>query len=516
MTYTKNLGLTAIIGAFAFGAVACGDDDDPTPTTGAGGSTTTTTTTSGMGGETASNTIADIAAGNDDLQTLVAAATEAGLLDTLADPDVELTVFAPTDAAFEQALTDLGLTADQLLGNQALLTAILRYHIVAGEVPSSAITGPGFAQTDGGYTLFYNATDTVELNGGADTTTDGGADVTTPDIDADNGIVHIIDRVLLPPDILDLARYAIESNNAQLGELATALDAENLTGLFDVDLLTDDLSTVTEYTVFAPTDEAFPDTPPAQPALSTILTYHVVTGAVDSGSIPAVTGPSAAEASFTDGGTTRSYNLSLLFDTSNGVKINGGSGDGATELGADVAVADLRAVNGYVHVIDGTLLPLNVAQVALAGGFSTLVDAVTASAPIPSALTGLPNDVSVLDALSQPTLAPLSVFAPTNDAFVTAFPGGLPTGNGADATILGVLGLHVIPGALPVRAQDLPGDTATTVSPLAGSDLSFDTAATPPSVTVTNGGTTAGIVITDVGATNGIVHVIDGVLLEGT
>ena len=97
MTYTKNFGLTAILGALSIGAVACGDDD-PNPTTGAGGSTTTSTST-GMGGETASNTIADIAAGNEDLEPLVAAATAAGLVDTLADPNVELTVFAPTDAA---------------------------------------------------------------------------------------------------------------------------------------------------------------------------------------------------------------------------------------------------------------------------------------------------------------------------------------------------------------------------------------------------------------------------------
>ena len=79
--------------------------------------------------------------------------------------------------------------------------------------------------------------------------------------------------------------------------------------------------------------------------------------------------------------------------------------------------------------------------------------------------------------------------------------------------LLGVLALHVIALPLPVRAEDIP---STDVPPLAGSDLTFDTAATPPTVGVTGGGTTAGIALTDIGATNGIVHVIDTVLLEGT
>jgi uncharacterized surface protein with fasciclin (FAS1) repeats len=207
-----------------------------------------------------------------------------------------------------------------------------------------------------------------------------------------------------------------------------------------------------------------------------------------------------------DGGTTREVSLGLLFDSTDGVKINGGSGSSASSLGANVVVADVVGTNGIVHVIDSVLLPLSVAEIAVAGGFTSLVTAVGASDPIPASIAG--SETPVLTALSEPTLAPLTVFAPTDAAFTSAFPSGLPTDG---AAILGVLALHVIALPLPVRAADLPAD-GTPVSPLAGNDLVFDMSAAPPTVTVAGGGSSAGIVLTDIGATNGIVHVIDNVL----
>ncbi|MBX3273206.1 MAG: fasciclin domain-containing protein [Sandaracinaceae bacterium] len=441
-----------------------------------------TGTDAGTDAATASNTIVDVAVGNPDFSLLVAAVTRAGLVETLSGAG-PFTVFAPNDAAFAasgitRAMVDAMPIAD--------LAQILTYHVIAARVPSSAVAA-GPVDTVADLSLIVGTTGGVTLNGGNAVT--GGANVIAVDVAASNGVIHVIDRVLLPPTVADLARYA------------------GLTTLFDAVVaaeLAEALSGAGPFTVFAPVNEAFPATAP--PNLAQILLYHVVSGRVPSTAVPA-RAPALATVEYSSSGTTRAVPLTLLFDTTSGVRINGGSGTGAGNLGANVVVADVKGTNGVVHVIDRVLLPLSIAQVAIAGGFTSLVAAVTASDPIPASLAGA--ETPVLDALSAPTLAPLTVFAPTDAAFGAAFPGGLPSDGGA---ILGVLALHVLALPLPVRAADIP---STPVAPLAGSNLAFDTTATPPTVRVTGGGTTAGVVVTDIGATNGIVHVIDGVLLEG-
>ncbi|MGE0786688.1 MAG: fasciclin domain-containing protein [Sandaracinaceae bacterium] len=479
VTSTKRGFLCAIL---LVAAVGC---DDGEPETDAGmvdaGATDAgeTPTDAGSG-----NTIADIAASNPDFSMLLAAATRADLGALLSNPAAELTVFAPTNQAF----ADSGITMAMIDSMPvAQLTGILTYHAVMGRVTSSDIVA-GPVTSAAMSSLILGTEGGVTINGG--NTVVGGANVVMADIIADNGVIHVIDRVLLPPTVADLARYA------GLTELSDALASTGLDAT---------LAGAGPFTVFAPTNDAFPDTAP--PGLEDILLYHVVSGQVASTAIP-TSAPTLSTVTYTDAGASREVALSLLFDTSSGVAVNGGSGTGATNLGGNVVVADVRATNGIVHVIDGVLVPLSIAEVALAGGFTSLVAAVTASDPIPAALAG--SDTPVIDALSASTLAPLTVLAPTDAAFTAAFPGGLPTDG---AAILGVLALHVVAAPLPVRAEDLP---ATPVAPLAGSDLTFDTAATPPTVTVGGGGTSAQIVLTDVGATNGIVHVIDQVLLEGT
>merc|ERR1711988_1972760 len=84
-------------------------------------------------------TIVDIAAGNEDFSTLVAAVQAADLVDALSDPDASLTVFAPTNAAFEAALESLGMTAEELLADTDLLTSVLLYHVVEGAVPAADV-----------------------------------------------------------------------------------------------------------------------------------------------------------------------------------------------------------------------------------------------------------------------------------------------------------------------------------------------------------------------------------------
>ena len=149
----------------------------------------------------------------------------------------------------------------------------------------------------------------------------------------------------------------------------------------------------------------------------------------------------------------------------------------------------------------GVLLPLNIAQVATVGGF-------TSWSPL-SALrrrpAGLVGNKTTSPCSARSRHSALTVFAPTDDAFGTTFPGGL-----RDLPILGVLGGHVL-AVPPGVSLGAARDTNAEVSALIGG-LTFDAGANPPTVSLV-GGNSAGIVLTDVGATNGVVHVIDTVLV---
>ena len=134
-------------------------------------------------------TIVDVAAGNPDFETLVAAVTAADLVETLSG-DGPFTVFAPTDDAFD-ALPEGLLDALLLPENKDALTSILTYHVVSGEVMAADVTA-GDVETVEGSTIAI--------------TTDGGvmvndANVVTTDVDASNGVIHVIDKVIVPPTV---------------------------------------------------------------------------------------------------------------------------------------------------------------------------------------------------------------------------------------------------------------------------------------------------------------------------
>jgi uncharacterized surface protein with fasciclin (FAS1) repeats len=136
--------------------------------------------------------IVDTAVGAGQFTTLAAALAAAGLVETLkcAGP---FTVFAPTDEAFAAALEALGLTAEELLADTETLTSILTYHVIAGEVPSSQVVtmnGQSVATVNGAEVTITVEGDTVKVND---------ATVTAVDVMASNGIIHVIDSVLLPP-----------------------------------------------------------------------------------------------------------------------------------------------------------------------------------------------------------------------------------------------------------------------------------------------------------------------------
>lgn len=195
----RSLSLIAVL---ALVVAACGDDAADETTTTAAEETTTTTevdmtsTTEAM----MDDTVLDVAAGNEDFSTLAAAVEAAGLQDALADPDATLTVFAPTNQAFEAALDALGLTAEELLADTETLTSILTYHVLGETVTSGDILDAD-AEEIPVEPLSGEELTVVVADDGTVGFADQTATVTMTDIEASNGVIHVIDAVLLPPSM---------------------------------------------------------------------------------------------------------------------------------------------------------------------------------------------------------------------------------------------------------------------------------------------------------------------------
>jgi uncharacterized surface protein with fasciclin (FAS1) repeats len=187
LTRLAALGLASVLVL-----AACGDDDDDAAaTTEAAEETTTepeqTTRTEAEAEAEAAGTIVDIAAGDPDFSTLVTAVQAAGLAETLSGPG-PYTVFAPTNAAFNALPAG---TLDTLLADpQGALTPVLTYHVVEGAVMSSDLASGQVPTVNG-------APVDVVVNGGAVTV--NGANVVTADIEASNGVMHVVDAALVPP-----------------------------------------------------------------------------------------------------------------------------------------------------------------------------------------------------------------------------------------------------------------------------------------------------------------------------
>ena len=182
MSNKIKLGIAAV--ALTVAGAACSDSAVSTEDE--------TTTTVAVEEEAAEETaeagnIVEVATEAGSFTTLLAAAEAAGLVETLSGDD-ELTVFAPTDEAFAAALEALGLTAEELLADTDTLTSILTYHVVAGEVLSSDLVD-GNVPTVNGAEITVDLSDGVKIND---------ANVVTADVAASNGVIHVIDAVLLP------------------------------------------------------------------------------------------------------------------------------------------------------------------------------------------------------------------------------------------------------------------------------------------------------------------------------
>ncbi len=269
--------------------------------------------------------IAETAQAAGGFETLLQAVATAGLAETLSSPG-SYTVFAPTDAAFAKLPEG---TVEQLLANPEQLKAVLLYHVVPGVVPAASVVTLDSAATLQGQSVQIDTTDGVKIDG---------ATVTATDIACTNGMIHVIDTVLLPKDLVDVAAGA--------GSFDTLVSAVQAAGLVDT------LKGAGPFTILAPTDAAFAKLPEGtvtdllkpenKDKLVTILSYHVIPGnflaadVIGLDSAPTVQGDSIA--------------IDVAYDAAgavSSVKVNE----------AQVVQTDVLATNGVIHVIDSVLLP---------------------------------------------------------------------------------------------------------------------------------------------------------------
>lgn len=453
--------------------VSCSDDDN--------GTTPPPETTT---------TIVDAAQATAELSSLVSALQKAdesannNLVSALSG-EGPFTVFAPTNAAFSDLLTQLDgfdslddFNSEQL---QDLLAVILTYHVISGTAATSSDLSNG--QT---LTTLQGATLTVSTEGGVfiGDATDTPAQVTTADVTTSNGVVHIIDKVLLPQTILDALSDILLVPITDL-----AIGNENLENLVAALIAADgDLPNALRgdgpFTVLAPTDEAFEtfldgaslEDVPVE-VLTQILLNHVIEGAIYSTDL---TGLGSGYTSTLARGA-QDANMSIFFDTSDGVTFNGVS---------SVVIPDVKALNGVVHVVDAVIDLPNIVDHAVANpNLTSLVAALTDG-----------GNTTFTDLLSNEE-EEFTVFAPVNDAFA-AFTN--PNSNDLNA----ILSNHVVVGASAFSS----GLTNSYVNTAA----EFDTDENLSLYINTDDGVTlngvSNVAIADIVATNGVIHAVDAVI----
>ena len=262
-----------------------------------------------------------IAAGQ--FKTLASLLTEAGLVETLQGPG-PFTVFAPTDAAFAKVPK---ATLDALAADPALLKKVLLYHVVAGNVPASEVV-----KLNGQIVSTANKLPIGIKIAGGNVFLNGSTKVITPDVEASNGTIHVINKVLLPPGNIVATATAAKSFKTLTSLVKKAGLAKTLQS--------------GKWTVFAPTDAAFKKVPKAtlnalaknKALLRSVLLYHVVKGSVPSGQVVKLDGK--------------------MVKTASGKKVAIDIRAGKVFVNTSrVVTPDVIASNGVIHVINKVLLP---------------------------------------------------------------------------------------------------------------------------------------------------------------
>ncbi len=296
-------------------------------------------------------------------------AADPAFLTALSNKAGKFTVFAPTDAAFKALLDALKMKPEELLANKNLLNVVLAYHVVAGV----ALDAASVVKADGAYVGTVLANNALKISVKDNTVSINASKVVTADLKAVNGVVHVIDAVLVPDDAVNMAasmgqmmaatmdatakkpvtiaETVVASAGGSKPEFATLLAAVKAA---DPAVLATLGSTGGDvYTVFAPTDAAFTAAIAALKTtaadllknkdLTNILLYHVAPGSLNAASIIKLAGKDGFKL------------VTLLPGQLLSIKVV----DGKVVIndGPKVAAADVATSNGIVHVIDGVLLP---------------------------------------------------------------------------------------------------------------------------------------------------------------
>jgi len=355
----KRFSLIALVAVFALIIAACSSDTEDT-----------TTTSAPAEEEMVDTTVLDLAVEAGQFSTLIAAVDAAGLTGTL-EGEGPFTVLAPTDAAFDAAFEALGITAEELLADTDTLTEILLYHVLGAAADSSAVAaldGSSVATVQGEELLISVDNGTIFIN--------ETSEVVSADLAADNGIVHVINQVLLPPTVAQalgvaapeettttvpettttteapadptIAEIVVEAASADPAEFTVLLAAVQAADPAVLEALSDPDA---ELTVFAPTDEAFAaalealgltaEELLASPDLTNILLYHVAPGVFLAADVVAAA-PIPELPTLLEGST-------LSIEVVDGAVVINES--------ATVITADVIASNGVIHIIDAVLLP---------------------------------------------------------------------------------------------------------------------------------------------------------------
>lgn len=314
-------------------AACSGSSDDSVATT-----APTAAPSANLGANIGASPTIDQVAGRNGFNALLAAAAKAEMGAALSNSNANLTVFAPTDTAFNQLATSLGF-ADAAAMVEALppatLKSILSYHVLPAIKRSADLE----AATQPAQPTLYefegqSASLTLGRSQSGATITDAAltaANITSAEVVGSNGVIYAIDKVLVPPGVLNIVQMA--QINPQLSSLVSAVVSANLQGT---------LSGPGPFTVFAPTNAAFSAAPGglSSQQLATVLTYHVLGTQVLSSQIPFGTAINTLSAQ------------TFVINAGDPPTISDTSGTPARILATDV-----RASNGVIHVISKVLIP---------------------------------------------------------------------------------------------------------------------------------------------------------------
>lgn len=280
--------------------------------------------------------IAGIASKNSELSSLVAALTKTGLTTTLSEPG-SFTVFAPTNTAFNTFLSENGYANLDAVPVNALKEILLN-HVISGSFQSSALTtgyvktlAKGSASSTNTLSMFINTSSGVKIN--------GIATVSSANILANNGVIHVVDKVIGLPTIVTHA-----TANPNFSSLVNALTAEGQPNFVNI------LSGNGSFTVFAPTNAAFTsldsELAPGGVAgvssenLTKVLQYHVVNGA-----------------NVTSSSLTNGQVVNTLVNQSFTVNLTPARITDVNARVSNITAVDVQCSNGIIHVLDKVLLP---------------------------------------------------------------------------------------------------------------------------------------------------------------